>query len=127
MNMRYQINDHGRAYYEAQLLDNEPNFDQVYAAVWKCLYQPSPPFQAPIDQSVSELGLQGGDYDALHVRSVYSEDKSHKASRVENAVNCVALLGTNAWELMPRRKVTIQVVVYNRIRFLSSTWLLTNR
>lgn len=114
LDMRYQTHDHGRAYYNAYVLqqerqqermlegnNNEPSpsprksFDEVFAAVWACVFQPSPPVQAMIDSAVNELGLQDGNYVSLHVRSMYYKDKSNKVSRVENAVHCAAQLGMN--------------------------------
>jgi hypothetical protein len=78
------------------LQPGEASFDQVYAAAWACLFRPSPAVQARIDKVTTELGLQDGNYVSLHVRSVYYRDKSHQASRVENAVHCAAQLGTAA-------------------------------
>lgn len=107
MDMRYQTTDHGRAYYNSFLQSGEPDFDQVYAAAWASLFRPSPPIQARINNAVTELGLQEGNYVSLHVRSMYYKDKSRQVSRVENAVDCAALLGTIAADDYDRRATTV--------------------
>jgi hypothetical protein len=99
MDMRYQTHDHGRTYYNAHSQHlNEADFDKVYAAAWTCLFQPSRPVQALIEDTMTELGLNDGNFVSLHVRSMYYKDQSQKWSSIENAVNCAAQLGTKADE-----------------------------
>jgi hypothetical protein len=113
MNMRYQTHDHGRTYYNAHLKQPyEPDFDNVYAAAWTCLFQPSRPVQALIEDTMTKLGLKDGNYVSLHVRSMYYKDQSQKASSIVNAVNCAAQLGTKAAK---NRLPTIYVASDSRV------------
>jgi hypothetical protein len=90
IDMRYQTSNHGREYYNSFLQHGEPNFDEIYSAVWACFFRPSAGVQNLIDESAASLGLdlQHSNYVALHARTLYWKDKSHQQDRVHNAVNC---------------------------------------
>jgi hypothetical protein len=115
LDMRYQTNDHGRAYFNAVAQDRETDnssWEDVYAAVWHSFFQPSPPVQTLINDAVRQLGLEHRNYVSLHIRSIYYKDKSNKTSRIENAVHCATSLADSSKTNLPATFTRQSPIVY---------------
>ena len=81
-------------YYDEQRQRSEPTLHQVFGTLWQVMFQPSPPVQALLDQTMTELDLTPGRYVATHVRSLYVQNKTGDEV---NALRCATeLQGPNA-------------------------------
>jgi hypothetical protein len=89
--------DGGRDIYN-ELIENpdEPDYTSVYRAVWNIVFMPSPPVAVLIDQALQKLQLQRNKYTALHIRSMYNDDRSEDASYIHHQVNCATFIDTKA-------------------------------
>lgn len=84
----------GALWYNNELEPNEPDFEDVFSSVWATLFQPSPPVQQLIDQSLQQLQFVPHQYNALHIRSQYQADESKVPDLIENATKCGLSFGT---------------------------------
>jgi hypothetical protein len=78
----------GATWYNEKLESTEPTFEQVYHQLWAAVFQPSPPVQQIIDETLDQLNLVPNNYHALHIRSLYLSNETGNPGLVENATNC---------------------------------------
>jgi hypothetical protein len=90
----------GADWYNEQLDLMEPTFEQVYHPLWAAVFQPSPPVQVIIDETLDKLNLMPSLYHALHIRSQYLTNETETPGLVKNATNC-ALFSYNDSTFMP--------------------------
>ncbi|GKZ01294.1 hypothetical protein MPSEU_001080400 [Mayamaea pseudoterrestris] len=90
MNTMYHFEFSGGAelYNELRDNDDEPDFDAMYRTIWMLLFQPTPPIQRLIHQRLQKLKLRPNQYNAIHIRSQYSEEELAMPNLIENATNC---------------------------------------
>jgi hypothetical protein len=80
----------------------QPSFEDVFRDCWKAFFQPSPPVQARIDQTMSQLGLRPNQYVAAHIRALYQQEAGPKKTALvaKNAIHCASALRTSAEQLI---------------------------
>ncbi|GAX15683.1 hypothetical protein FisN_3Hh157 [Fistulifera solaris] len=71
---------------------NEPSFEQVYSALWKTFFQPSPRLQSKIDAALRDMHLTPNDYVAAHIRALYQQEAGPKKTAfvARNAMHCAS-------------------------------------
>jgi hypothetical protein len=78
------------------LAAGESTFEQVYADVWRVLFDPSPPVKARIERARERLGLSPGGYVGAHVRAQYVGKRASAMAPVTNALHCALALRPDA-------------------------------
>ena len=92
---RYQSYNGGADWYNKQLFQGEPAFDDVFHKVWKILFRPSIPVATAIETQLQEMNLIPGAYVSAHLRALYNKnDRDIGIIRewTENALNCASQL-----------------------------------
>lgn len=84
---KHQTHDRGLHAYN-DWFPNEPTYGEIYHSVWNTLFKPSPAVQALIDQQRRELQLEQP-YSAVHIRSLYTHNHTHRHSDIDHALNCI--------------------------------------
>jgi hypothetical protein len=70
----------------------ESSFEQVYADMWRVLFEPSPPVKARIEGALERLGLSPKGYVSAHVRAQFRKNLTAKTTLVTNALHCALTL-----------------------------------
>lgn len=81
----------GAEIYDQRLDENDPqdlNFETIYRLIWRFMFQPSPPVEKIIHERMQIMNLAENQYNALHIRSLYSGQESTIPDLVESATNC---------------------------------------
>jgi hypothetical protein len=82
-------------WYDGQLLEGEPGFQQIFHEVWKTAFTPSGPVRKVIESEMEKMGLTPGAYTAAHLRVLYGmKDRKEwiKETWAQNAMNCASEL-----------------------------------
>jgi hypothetical protein len=92
---RFQDYHAGMWWYDAQLVEEEPTFNQLFHDIWKLTFTPSPNVRTVIETEMQRMGLKPGAYTAAHLRVLYAmKDRSEIIKRqwAKNALNCASEL-----------------------------------
>jgi hypothetical protein len=85
----------GKFYYDQELVELEPNFDTVFAEVWKTFFTPSPAVRRRLEGEMATMGLTPYGYTAAHCRVLYGVEERPdwiQQSWAANALNCASEL-----------------------------------
>jgi hypothetical protein len=74
---------------------SEQDFQKVYRSVWMLLFQPTMPIQQLISQRMQQLDMRPNQYNAIHIRSLYSGRESQIIDLVQNATRCARSFPTD--------------------------------
>jgi hypothetical protein len=77
---------------DQDLAAGESTFEQVYAEVWRVLFEPSLPVKARIEKAQESLGLSPGGYVSTHIRAQYVGKRKLNMAEVRNALHCALAL-----------------------------------
>jgi hypothetical protein len=97
VDMRYQSSNHGQDYYDeyAASVGGLP-FAQVYQAIWKVLFEPSPGVQERLEaHPYYSSAIHKPEYVSLHIRSLYHRNKTSELETIRNAVHCAYQTAVN--------------------------------
>ena len=115
--LRQQANDHGAdAYNSWRKTEGEPTFDEVMGPLWHTLFQPAPTIAGEIDERLHQLGLQSGNYVAVHHRSKYIKDRSDEMDAVHNSIHCATQMNDSQpiYFASDSRNVSREAVEYGK-------------
>lgn len=92
---RFQDYHGGMHNYNAQLVEGEVSFAELFHDLWRIAFTPSPPVRALLESDMRRLGLVPGQYVGAHLRALYaitSRPDSVTQNWANNAMNCASEL-----------------------------------
>ncbi len=92
---RFQDYHGGMYHYDAQLVEEDVSFADVFHDLWRIAFTPSPPVRELLESDMTRLGLIPGQYVGAHLRALYAiDDRSKRVTRnwAKNAMNCATEL-----------------------------------
>jgi hypothetical protein len=96
---RYQSPNGGANIYDAELIEGEPAFNELYHNIWRMFFRPSVNVAKVIDDQLTKMDLVPGHYASAHVRALYGipyRPLDQIESWTRNALNCASNLRPGA-------------------------------